>query len=927
MAWLRYVCPVRTYSVLESVLELPSRSMRRFSTSISDDHACRDPRHQVHSAFNVGMSLRDYQHRLLENTRTHYASSLNRQLWIASTGLGKTVAFASLPHMFPELMDRKHFRGGMLVLVHRNELVHQAAEKCRLQNPHLAVGIDCGSSTCDPDLVDIVVATVQSLGRENSPRLAKYHGRFGIVVVDEAHHIAPGSTYEKILDFVGVGPNSASSQTTLNPILQSIDSKLAHPKKLLVGVTATPNRTDKQGLERFFNVLSSNLDLRWGVSEGFLVDIRPYRISTMVDLDDAKCGIGYGPDSEKDFILSQLAATVDQDNRNHLIVEQTLRFLQSADFLDKRSRLDVQSGIHKPISAGTCPPSVLVFAASVPHAHHLASLFQDHTGDPAIAACIDANTDREERRLIVDKFRNKKLQVLCNFGVLTEGFDAPSVDVVVMARPTLSQPLYLQMLGRGTRPDGVSLTHLLTRERRLQAIEQSRKPHLNVLDFVDSTRKHRVVSCASLVGLPSTLDPSGYQLMGDLFPMAREIPSVFLHSESLDGPTVSTFADLVAVKRHVESVDMWKENLLVESDLDESIQNASNFSWMKLAFSVYGDAETYRLSLPASSTAGASGFRSRAPAQTSMLETIVSGVLAQRHIDVYKDPLGKWSVLDSAVSRFPYAVLSPTARRVLAIADASGEAEVATQLTSAILAIQAAESYVEGRYPHACKLLRREAPWKKDPCSPPQARYLLRYRLVPMPSSAQLSAKDVRAVPGSSSKSDSLFQTTESGELTGLHGGLKDFAKRRSSMDDGLLDYVCKTFSKGQAHALIQKHKLQAAAAQPTLAAAHTQDDKVEKQALSPSVFTEIPSDEWFANHACSVKQLAVLQRIGLIRKDATPELIDKNVANAVLGYFYKTIGSSRSTPPTPSDALTRGVSAWPASKQDSVQQKKSKEQ
>jgi superfamily II DNA or RNA helicase len=91
---------------------------------------------------------------------------------------------------------------------------------------------------------------------------------------------------------------------------------------------------------------------------------------------------------------------------------------------------------------------VLLFACSVQHAQAMASLLQ-HAGRSA--ACVLGSTRPSTRRALIERFRDRRLSVLCNYGVLTTGFDAPKVRCVVVARPTASSILYEQMVGRGMR--------------------------------------------------------------------------------------------------------------------------------------------------------------------------------------------------------------------------------------------------------------------------------------------------------------------------------------------------------------------------------------------------------------------------------------------------------------------------------------------
>jgi superfamily II DNA or RNA helicase len=91
---------------------------------------------------------------------------------------------------------------------------------------------------------------------------------------------------------------------------------------------------------------------------------------------------------------------------------------------------------------------ILLFAVSTEHAHTMAALLEM---EGISAASIDYRTDPELRRRYIDRFRSNKLRVLTNYNVLTQGFDAPAVRAIYVARPTFSPNVYQQMVGRGLR--------------------------------------------------------------------------------------------------------------------------------------------------------------------------------------------------------------------------------------------------------------------------------------------------------------------------------------------------------------------------------------------------------------------------------------------------------------------------------------------
>jgi superfamily II DNA or RNA helicase len=369
------------------------------------------------------MSLRPYQQQCLAKIRENREAGVHRQLVVAATGTGKTAILSNLPQA---LGIRR-----MLVLAHRDELLQQAAEKLRHWNPGLKVGIEAGSRVADGD-ADVVVGSVATLGRAGSKRLAEYPQRWPqAIVVDEAHH-ATSTSYRNIFDYFGL----------LQP----------ENRTLLLGVTATPFRSDGEDLGEIFERVAFDYGLRPAIEDGWLCDVRGLKLRTEARLDRVKQRAG-------DFAADELAAAVNTPERNAGIVKA---WLQHAD---KRP--------------------TLAFTVDIQHAQDLAAEFRKWgVGAEAVWG------EDPERSLKLQRFRNRETPVLANCALLTEGFDAPLTSCVIMARPTRSQGLYLQCIGRGTR---------LADE----------KPDLLVLDVVDLSSRFSLASVAGVMGLPEDLDLNG----------------------------------------------------------------------------------------------------------------------------------------------------------------------------------------------------------------------------------------------------------------------------------------------------------------------------------------------------------------------------------------------------------------------------------
>jgi len=331
--------------------------------------------------------LRDYQKACLEAILIRYKAGIRRQLVCLPTGTGKTIIFSQFPAFFG--MKKR-----MLVLAHREELLHHAREKVLHANPALRVDIEqafrqAGGSS------DVVVASVQTLGRKHSSRLSRLNpDEFYLVVVDEAHHAAAPS-YRRILEHFGIFDRNTA--------------------KLLVGFTATPKRGDSIGLDSVFEEIPFSRSLAEMVQSGHLAPLAAFRVETAVDLSGVRTQHG-------DFMASQLSRAVNVRERNDLVVRLYKEHLKGR--------------------------RTLCFCVDVNHTEALAQEF-NRNGIPA--AAVTGQTPTEQRAAALADFKSGVREVLTNCMVLTEGYDESSVSGILLARPTKSALLYTQMIGRGTR--------------------------------------------------------------------------------------------------------------------------------------------------------------------------------------------------------------------------------------------------------------------------------------------------------------------------------------------------------------------------------------------------------------------------------------------------------------------------------------------
>ena len=371
-----------------------------------------------------------------------------RQLVSLATGLGKTVVIATLPQLL-----KVRPNDVTLVIAHRDELIQQIAEKMQDANPLAVIGVEKAERRAS-EQCSIVVATVQTLaGKRLEEFIARFARRISLFVIDEAHHAA-APTYRAIVDTI-------------------LD---ARPDATIIGFTATPNRGDGVRLIDVFHEIVYSMEARAAIDAGYLVPVRSFAIATRTNLDDVASRAG-------DFVIGQLAQAVNTVERNARIVDAYKRHTPNA--------------------------KALIFTASVEHARDVADVF--------VAAGIEAafasgETSREERDRIIRDFRADRLKVLVNCGLYLEGFDVPSIEVVINARPTKSTTLYTQITGRGLRPvDEIAniLSTTPTALQRCKQIADSTKPYAIVLDLVDQAHRHAIVTLPTLWGLPLQIDAQG----------------------------------------------------------------------------------------------------------------------------------------------------------------------------------------------------------------------------------------------------------------------------------------------------------------------------------------------------------------------------------------------------------------------------------
>lgn len=334
------------------------------------------------------MKLRPYQAACIQAVKADWNAGIPNTLAVLATGAGKTNIFLWLL-CGPEGVLRSNKRG--LILAHRQDLIDQPKERLLgiLPEWEKRVGIIMAEQNeCDRQLT---IASVQTLMQPHRLKWLLYYGKIDYVVVDECHR-ATADGYVRILD-----------------VLREANPDLKH-----LGVTATPIK-EKDGLRSVYQNCCYKATIKELVPR-YLVPPRWLAIATGISLE----GIGV---TQGDFVQKQLRNVYETANAYQLIVESWKKYAQGR--------------------------KTMAFTVSVAGAYELADAFRA-AGISAMAA--DGNTPKSERSEILHDFRVGKYQVLCNAMLWTEGLDVPEIDCILMCRPTRSDTVYVQAMGRGLRP-------------------------------------------------------------------------------------------------------------------------------------------------------------------------------------------------------------------------------------------------------------------------------------------------------------------------------------------------------------------------------------------------------------------------------------------------------------------------------------------
>lgn len=363
------------------------------------------------------LSPRPYQNECIRAVLDAVSNGKRRPAVVLPTGSGKTVIFSHLSRHWNDY----GFPGRILILVHRDELVRQTVEKLRAIAPHLVVGI-VQADLDEHEGAHVVVGSVQTLRKLHRLDNITLSGRIGLVIVDECHH-ASAESYVTVLNALGC----------FNPDADTV----------AVGFTATLSRSDMKSLGDVWEYVAFRRDILDMIPK-YLVDVSG-KMVTVEGLSLSQVAMRGG-----DFQVGSLSDALLSADAPDFIADAYME--HAAD----------RKGI--------------VFTPSVA----TAEAFSDALCRRGVEArMVWGGMDKEARRDVLRDAHEGRVQVLVNCMVLTEGFDWPAAEVAVIARPTTSSALYVQMVGRVLR-------------------QYPGKKKALVLDIVGATQEHRLATLADL---------------------------------------------------------------------------------------------------------------------------------------------------------------------------------------------------------------------------------------------------------------------------------------------------------------------------------------------------------------------------------------------------------------------------------------------
>ena len=372
------------------------------------------------------MQLRYYQTECVNAFFNYfYSGKKGNPVGALPTGTGKSIIIAEFVKQALTNWPGQRF----MMITHVKELISQNASKLLKIWPTAPLGIYSAGLNQRDIALPIIFAGVASVNSN-----IEQFGHRDIIIVDECHTISTNeaSMYQKVINGL----------------------KAINPNLKVIGLSATPFRIG-QGMitdgglftDIAYDVTSLN-EFNRLISEGFISRLIPKRTATQLDVEQVKITNG-------DFNSHELQEAVDVDAITYAAITELM-----------------ESGYSR-----NCG---LIFTSGIKHCEHVTAAIQSF-GETATFVHSKMPTKERDQRLL--DYKAGKYKYIVSNGVLTTGFDHPPIDIIGMLRPTMSAGLWVQMLGRGTRPYSWLVEH------QYIAPFNYVKENCLVLDFAGNTRR------------------------------------------------------------------------------------------------------------------------------------------------------------------------------------------------------------------------------------------------------------------------------------------------------------------------------------------------------------------------------------------------------------------------------------------------------
>lgn len=328
-------------------------------------------------------ALRDYQVECLTAIQTQWVT-VDRTLAVLATGGGKTVIFLALI----DRLLKANPAARVIILAHQRKLIAQPIDRARQMFPDVArqMGVVMGAE--NNTAARVIVATVQTLSRPGRIEALLAHGAVTHIIYDEAHHAAAETNFGLLAQF---------------------------PAAKMCGFTATPLRTDGDGLVKVFETVAYRFPIGIAIARGALVPFDALGVALPVTFS----GIS---ETAEGWAREPMGDLLKAENVKEIV------FKHWTEYSSNRQTIG--------------------FTASVSQAVAMAEFFKARGIKAAHVAGI---TPHDEQARLYKAFESGEIQVIFNCMILTEGADFPQASAVMMIAPTKSDLIYVQRLGRGLR--------------------------------------------------------------------------------------------------------------------------------------------------------------------------------------------------------------------------------------------------------------------------------------------------------------------------------------------------------------------------------------------------------------------------------------------------------------------------------------------